>query len=125
MSRRGQDGPMAHPVRTPQSVPLSSCNYMPSVGFACPRRRAELSATASMTGLLWHNQSVDEPTKPSLSLPSDPSEVVLAPSSNADFPDALRRIKRPVSALWYRGRLPDPPAPALAIVGARAASRSG
>jgi DNA processing protein len=58
-------------------------------------------------------------------MPTDPNAVQLASSARADFPDALRRIARPVSALWYRGRLPDPGAPALAIVGARAASRAG
>ncbi len=78
-----------------------------------------------MTGLLRHNWGVDEPTKPSLSLPTDPQEVLLAPASHADFPDVLRRIARPVAALWYRGQLPDPTRPLLAIVGARAASRAG
>jgi DNA processing protein len=79
-----------------------------------------------MTGLLRHNRGVDQPTKPSLSLPADPREVLLAPSSHADFPDVLRRIARPVAALWYRGRLPESPRrPLLAIVGARAASRVG
>jgi DNA processing protein len=58
-------------------------------------------------------------------MPTDPNAVQFAPSSGADFPDALRRIARPVPALWYRGQLPDPTAPALAIVGARAASRAG
>lgn len=58
-------------------------------------------------------------------MPTDPNAVQFAPSSRADFPDALRRIGRPVSALWYRGQLPDPTAPALAIVGARAASCAG
>jgi DNA processing protein len=80
-----------------------------------------------MTGLLRHNQGVDEPTKRSLSQPADPQEVLLAPASNADFPDVLRRIARPVAALWYRGRLPDSTnhRRLLAIVGARAASRVG
>jgi DNA processing protein len=78
-----------------------------------------------MTGLLRHNRGVDQPTKPSLSLPADPQEVLLAPASGPDFPDVLRRIAQPVGALWYRGRLPDPCRPLLAIVGARAASRAG
>jgi len=80
-----------------------------------------------MTGLLRHNRGVDQPTKPSLSLPADPQEVLLAPASHADFPDVLRRIARPVAALWYRGRLPDPTRhqQLLAIVGARAASGVG
>jgi DNA processing protein len=80
-----------------------------------------------MTGLLRHNRGVDEPTKPSLSLPADPQEVLLAPASHPDFPDVLRRIARPVAALWYRGQLPDPTRhrQPLAIVGARAASRVG
>ena len=78
-----------------------------------------------MTGLLRHNQGADEPTKPSLSLPADPHEVLLVPASRADFPEALRRIAQPVAALWYRGRLPDPTCRLLAVVGARAASRAG
>jgi DNA processing protein len=80
-----------------------------------------------MTGLFRHNQGVSEPTKPSLPLPADPREVLFAPASQADFPDVLRRISRPVAALWYRGRLPDPAGRhrLLAIVGARAASRGG
>jgi DNA processing protein len=60
-----------------------------------------------------------------LSPPIDPTEVQLAPAARADFPASLRAIKRPVAALWYRGRLPDPARPLLAIVGARAASRAG
>jgi DNA processing protein len=62
-----------------------------------------------------------------LSLPADPQEPLLAPASHADFPDVLRRIARPVAALWYRGRLPHPSRHPhlLAIVGARAASRGG
>ena len=79
-----------------------------------------------MTGLLRHNQGADEPTKPSLSLPADPLEVLFAPASHADFPDVLAPDARPVAALWYRGRLPDRARhPLLAIVGARAASRVG
>jgi DNA processing protein len=78
-----------------------------------------------MTGLSRHNRGTDDPTKPSLSLPADPQEVLLAPASGADFPEVLRRIARPVAALWYRGRLPDSTRPLLAIVGARAASRAG
>jgi DNA processing protein len=78
-----------------------------------------------MTGLLRHNRWAAEPTKPSLSVPADPREVQLAPAAHADFPGVLRRIAPPVAALWYRGRLPDPARPMLAIVGARAASRAG
>ncbi len=78
-----------------------------------------------MTGLSRHNRWVSEPTKPSLSVPADPTAVELAPASRSDFPDALRRIARPVAALWYRGRLPEPAWPMLAVVGARAASHSG
>ncbi len=60
-----------------------------------------------------------------MSLPADPCEVHHAPASRADFPEVLRRIAQPVAALWYRGRLPEPTRPLLAIVGARAASRAG
>lgn len=80
-----------------------------------------------MTGLFRHNRGDDQPTKPSLSLPADPREVLSATASDPDFPDVLRRIARPVAALWYRGQLPDPirHRHLLAIVGARAASRTG
>lgn len=78
-----------------------------------------------MTGLLRHNRWAAEPTKPSLSLSTDPRAVHLTSATSADFPDVLRRIARPVATLWYRGRLPDPARPLLAIVGARAASRAG
>jgi DNA processing protein len=40
-----------------------------------------------------------------------------------EFPQTLRTIPRPVSVLWVSGRLPA--APALAIVGARAATLAG
>jgi DNA processing protein len=43
----------------------------------------------------------------------------------SEFPRALAVSRRPARCLWYRGRLPDPAQPALAIVGARAATRAG
>ena len=52
------------------------------------------------------------------------ADFPLALASSADFPPVLRGISPPVRALWYRGRLPAA-APALAIVGARGASRAG
>ncbi len=36
-----------------------------------------------------------------------------------DFPECLRTIRQPPSALYVRGRLPDPSKPAVAIIGAR------
>ncbi len=41
------------------------------------------------------------------------------------FPQVLNAIPRPVRVLWVRGRLPSAAQPALAIVGARAATLSG
>jgi DNA processing protein len=78
-----------------------------------------------MLGLSRHNRWAAEPTKPSLTSLFDPSEARCVTASHADFPDVLRPVKPRVTALWVRGRLPAPTFPALAIVGARAASRAG
>jgi DNA processing protein len=78
-----------------------------------------------MLGLSRHNRWAFEPTKPSLSSLFDPTEARRVEAFHADFPDVLRRAKPAVGALWVRGRLPDASRPALAIVGARAASRAG
>ena len=41
------------------------------------------------------------------------------------FPAPLGAMSRPARVLWYRGRLPEPGQPMLAIVGARAATLAG
>jgi DNA processing protein len=41
------------------------------------------------------------------------------------FPAALSAIPSPAKVLWYRGRLPEAGKPALAVVGARAATLGG
>ncbi len=78
-----------------------------------------------MLGLSRHNRWALEPTKPSLTSLLHPTEARRVTAFDADFPDVLRRAKPAVAALWVRGRLPDAARPALAIVGARAASRAG
>jgi DNA processing protein len=77
-----------------------------------------------MSGLARHNRWADQPIEPSLSSPVTLADFPLALASSTDFPSVLRRISPPVKALWHRGRLPGA-APALAIVGARGASRAG
>jgi DNA processing protein len=78
-----------------------------------------------MQGLSRHNRWAAEPTKPSLTSLQDPREARQVPAFDPDFPDVLRRIRPPVATLWVRGRLPEAARPALAVVGARAASRAG
>jgi len=53
------------------------------------------------------------------------SGVGCAPAEDPRFPAALRLVVSPPDSLWYVGRLPQPAEPLFAVVGARAATRSG
>jgi DNA processing protein len=55
----------------------------------------------------------------------DPKLVRRILCTEEEFPRALSAIPQPVRVLWVRGRLPAQAEPALAIVGARAASLRG
>jgi DNA processing protein len=46
-------------------------------------------------------------------------------AGEAGFPVALAAIPSPAKVLWYRGVLPDPEQPGLAVVGSRAATVAG
>jgi DNA processing protein len=78
-----------------------------------------------MTGFFRHNLRLSQPTSPWLDVPFESNVAYAAVAGDPAFPAVLTRIPNPVRALWYRGRLPDPLRPALAIVGARAATTAG
>jgi len=77
-----------------------------------------------MSGLARHNRWAAQPIEPWLFSSVALTDIPFTLASSADFPVVLRDASPPVAALWYRGRLPGA-TPALAVVGARGASRAG
>jgi DNA processing protein len=77
-----------------------------------------------MQGLSRHNDAALVPTTAGLAVPTATLTEVIGHAAPG-FPAALAGIRPRVAQLWYRGRLPAPDQPLLAIVGARAASMAG
>src|SRR5262245_2066147 len=78
-----------------------------------------------MLGSGVHNRGFCLPTRapvPPVPVSKAVTRILL---NEGAFPAELGSMPQPVQALWYVGRLPDPSQPALAIVGARAASLPG
>src|SRR5437868_2907373 len=84
-----------------------------------------------MLGLPGHNPAARLPTRAWAPLILTTSTTTSTPhirrllAGEAGFPAALAAIPSPAKVLWYRGRLPDPEQPALAVVGSRAATVAG
>jgi DNA processing protein len=78
-----------------------------------------------MSGLSRRNPTHCHPTRPWLDVRSESTFARRILAGEAEFPGVLARMASPVRALWCRGRLPDRAQPALAIVGARAATTAG
>jgi DNA processing protein len=60
-----------------------------------------------------------------LNSPTSSRQIRRLLATEPGFPPALAEAPSPAKVLWYRGRLPDRREPALAVVGARAATLAG
>jgi DNA processing protein len=78
-----------------------------------------------MLGLSRRNTPADAPTKAWDLVPTVQNAPHQISNGQPGFPAALAAIASPARVLWFRGRLPDPGQPVLAIVGARAATLAG
>jgi DNA processing protein len=75
----------------------------------------------TMTGLGTHNRGLVHPMSPWVKASAGP-QIWSFDAVDAAFPAELSGVKPAVRALWVRGEAPPSGVPAVAIVGARAAS---
>lgn len=78
-----------------------------------------------MKGFPTHNPGPDRPMRPWVSASGDLDRPWTVAPHEASFPASLRSVKPAAKPLWVRGELPRCDQPAVAIVGARAASLAG
>ena len=78
----------------------------------------------TMTGLSTHNPGPARPMSPWVTVRANPEIIWTVAANEPAFPVELAGVKPGVPVLWVRGAAPRSGVPAVAIVGARAASLS-